>query len=147
MREVRKRKGWSAQQLAAQLAGVGLAWDRSIVANLENGRRSSVSVEELLALAYVLDVAPVHLLVPLEEVHYAVTPQWQTSSGRVRRWVRGEHPLPRTDPRVFFSEVPQQEWQTPTMTPEEAEERGRAVEHLRRLAPGANQEGEARGER
>ena len=42
-------------------------WTRIVVTKLETGRRQSVSVEELLALAYVLNVAPVHLLVPWDD--------------------------------------------------------------------------------
>ncbi len=115
VRELRKRKGWSGARLAGELALVGLPWDRSIVANLENGRRASVSVEELLALAYVLDVAPVHLLVPVEnDVPYRPTPVWETDSARVREWVRGREPLTSTDPRTYFSEVPTQEWEPPS---------------------------------
>lgn len=58
MRRLRKARGWSAQRLTEAVTAAGIAWDRSIVANLENGRRSTVSVDELAALARVLDVEP-----------------------------------------------------------------------------------------
>lgn len=40
----------------------GVKWDRSIVANFENGRRSYITVEELVTVARVLDVPPMALL-------------------------------------------------------------------------------------
>jgi transcriptional regulator with XRE-family HTH domain len=41
---------------------LGIQWNRTTVAKLETGRRESVSVQELLALALVLDVPPISLL-------------------------------------------------------------------------------------
>ena len=52
---------WTAQQLADAMGDVGLKWDRFVVRNLEQGKRKSVGVEELLLLAYVLGVNPVDL--------------------------------------------------------------------------------------
>jgi hypothetical protein len=99
-------------QLAERLRQVGLDWDRNIVANLENGRRASLGVDELLALALVLEVAPVHLLVPLEdEQPYQVTPTRVEPVGLVRDLIRGAAALDGMDERAFFSEVPEHEWQ------------------------------------
>ena len=98
------------------MAREGIKWNRSIVANLEGGRRGSVSVEELLTLAYVLDVAPTHLLVPLEEgICYHFTPERFAPTGVVREWVRGRQPLASANARLFFSEVPDKEWNPPTL--------------------------------
>jgi transcriptional regulator with XRE-family HTH domain len=49
VRELREKRRLSAAQLAERLQQVGLDWDRNIVANLENGRRASLGVDELLA--------------------------------------------------------------------------------------------------
>jgi transcriptional regulator with XRE-family HTH domain len=112
VRELRRRRGLTAAQLAERLREVGLDWDRNVVANLETGRRASLDVGELLALALVLDVAPVHLLVPLDdEAPFHVTPTRIEKSGPVRDWVRGAEPLDGTDARVYWSEVPEVEWQ------------------------------------
>lgn len=54
----------SAQQLADRCAELGLPINRSVLANLESGRRPSVSVAELLVLARALDTAPALLLFP-----------------------------------------------------------------------------------
>lgn len=91
---------------------MGISWDRSIVANFENGRRAYVTAEEMLALAYVLSVAPVHLMVPLEDsAPYAPVPTLKrTVAGVVRAWIRGQRTIGATDARLFFSEVPEEEF-------------------------------------
>src|SRR6266545_5102056 len=67
MREVRETRRLTAAQLADRMRQAGIGWDRQIVTNLETGRRASLSVDELFALAVVLQVAPIHLLVPLDD--------------------------------------------------------------------------------
>jgi hypothetical protein len=103
------------------MAGVGVPWDRSVVANLENGRRSGVSVQEWLALAYVLSVQPVHLLVPIdatEDTPYQLVPKGRPSNALpVRAWIRGQTIIGAVDPRRYFSEVPEVEWQEPANWP------------------------------
>lgn len=89
MRELRRAQGLSGQKVADAMTAEGVHWDRSIVANLENGRRRSVSVEEWLALARVLGVAPLHLLVPIEGGEYQVTPSLTADAEDVRTWVSG----------------------------------------------------------
>jgi transcriptional regulator with XRE-family HTH domain len=130
MREIRDKRNWSGQRLAQEMTKVGVPWDRSIVANLEYGRRPFVTVEELLALAYVFQVAPVHLLVPLGDEFYAVTPHHVVLSGRAREWIRGTHRLPSADPRLWASETPAEEWEPPPPLTEEERKR----DHEQRLA-------------
>ncbi|WP_419994760.1 helix-turn-helix domain-containing protein [Streptomyces boninensis] len=127
VREARARHGFTAQILADKLKHVGVPWDRATVTKVETGRRQNITVVELLALARVLDVAPVHLLVPVDDRPYQVTPGHEAREGspavepevrdaaRVRAWVRGEEPLPSTDRRIFRSEVPLDEMR-PTTT-------------------------------
>ncbi|MFJ7154652.1 helix-turn-helix domain-containing protein [Streptomyces sp. NPDC101118] len=106
VKEVRGRKGLTAQQLADRLRKAGVPWDRATVTKLETNRRQNVSVVELLALARVLDVAPVHLLVPLGEGPYQVTPNETALASRARRWVRGDTTLRGGDAQIYYSEVP-----------------------------------------
>ena len=110
---------------------------------LENGKRQNLTVVELLALATVLQVAPVHLLVPPlpspewgaggnepnDTTAYQVTPGRTEPMYLVRRFIRGETPLPGMDERAFYSEIPPQEF-SPLLTggghggePEETPER------------------------
>jgi transcriptional regulator with XRE-family HTH domain len=112
VREVREERHLTAAQLAERLTAVGVAWDRNTVTKLETGRRANVSVAELLALAVVLEVAPMHLLVPLkDEQPYAVTPGRVEAARWVRSFVRGSAPLDGIDPRRFYSQVPAGEWE------------------------------------
>ena len=106
VREARNRKGMTAQELADRLKASGIPWDRGTVTKLETGRRQSVTVVELLALARVLDVSPLHLLVPLEEVDYQVTPRERVPADRARQWIRGTKPLAGTDLQIFWTEAP-----------------------------------------
>nr|WSX52204.1 helix-turn-helix domain-containing protein [Streptomyces sp. NBC_00974] len=128
-RRLRKRKDWTAAELGERMTSLGIKWDRSIVANLENGRRKSVSVSEWLALAVALDVAPVHLLVPPEGGRYRPTPKLEYEASTVRAWIRGEEPLPGVDPRTFRTEAPADEWADPDL-PEQAHKEGGATRHL-----------------
>jgi transcriptional regulator with XRE-family HTH domain len=105
IKELRGRRGWSAAQLGEALQKRGARWDRFTVASLENGKRQNITVQELFALALVLDVAPVNLLVPLDDRPYQVAPTRTESADTVRAWVRGEQPLPGTDERTFRAEV------------------------------------------
>ncbi|MFR9779042.1 helix-turn-helix domain-containing protein [Micromonospora sp. MS34] len=116
VKKLRGRLGLTAAQLAERMNAVGFRWDRFTVQNLENGRRRNVTVEEFLALAYVLSVAPVHLLVPIDAEQtdlYAATPEGQGSRMQTtfaRSWVRGHGAATGQDRRVYFSEVPDVDW-------------------------------------
>lgn len=56
----------SAQQLADRCADLGMTGlNRTTIANLETGRRSSVAFAEVLVLAAALDVAPAALVFPV----------------------------------------------------------------------------------
>ena len=105
----------TAAKLAAEMTRVGIGWDRNTVTKLETGRRANVSVGELFALASVLDVAPVHLLVPFDDdaQPYQVTPTQVDAAGFVRDWIRGDWYLADTDLRNFFSELPDHEFHPP----------------------------------
>jgi hypothetical protein len=61
----RKRRKMSAQQLADECSRLGYPVPRSVLTNLENGRRETVSIAEWLVLSAALKVPPVLLLFPL----------------------------------------------------------------------------------
>jgi len=62
IRELRDARGWSARTLAEELGKIGYPQlNRSTVASIESGRRSYITVDELFALARVLDVSPLAL--------------------------------------------------------------------------------------
>ena len=70
IRETRRRRGWTARQLADRCAEAGAPeLTVSVIANIETGRRDAeghrrrdVTIDEALALAYVLEVPPVVLI-------------------------------------------------------------------------------------
>jgi hypothetical protein len=96
MEEVKRRRiarDWSARRLADEMTQAGVPWNEDIVVNLEHGRRKSLRVHELLALAWVLDAdSPVDLIVPdmPKLPMYAVTPAVLVARPAVRAWFRGE---------------------------------------------------------
>ena len=125
VRKFRKERGWSARELAERCARAGMpAVDRAVIANLETKRRKSVSVDEVMMFAFVLDVAPIHLLVPDEDETteddgtevsrtVRVTAEVAPSPTDTRSWIRGLRPLPGTDFRRYWSQVPAAEFEAP----------------------------------
>ncbi|MGH3403796.1 MAG: helix-turn-helix domain-containing protein [Streptosporangiaceae bacterium] len=73
VKAIRDARGWSAEQLASRCAEIGAPEvTRSVIANIETGRRDTtgkrrreVTVDEMLTLAYALEVQPLVLFVPL----------------------------------------------------------------------------------
>jgi transcriptional regulator with XRE-family HTH domain len=62
IRQRRKARKWSAQRLSDECAELGLEFPRTTLADLENGRRRSISVAELLVAARALEITPACLL-------------------------------------------------------------------------------------
>ena len=63
---------------------LGIAWQRAIVAKLEGGRRSFLTVDELLALCVVLEIIAVDLLVPKDldaDQPYRIVPNATARAG------------------------------------------------------------------
>ena len=96
--EVRRRRvacGMSAQQLADACDKIGYPIPRSVLANLESGRRETISVPELLVLAHALDVAPILLLFPLGIEDVAeVRPGTWASTWDAAEWFAGRRETP-----------------------------------------------------
>lgn len=70
IRQFRQRRGWTARELAGRCAGVGAPHiTATVITNLETRRRPSrqITLDELLVLAYVLDVPPIRLFLPLSD--------------------------------------------------------------------------------
>jgi transcriptional regulator with XRE-family HTH domain len=107
---VRKGRGMSVLQLAKAVSDTGVKMDRFAVSNLERGDRKSIGVHELFALAEVLDVAPIHLLVPIEGGDYMVTPKHQVDSARARAWIRGQSPFLETPDEGDERDPGRDEW-------------------------------------
>ena len=74
---------------------LGVPIRRSVLANLESGRRSTLSVAELLVLARALGVAPLMLLFPIGAAEtIEVLPGEEVPVFAAARWFTGERPWP-----------------------------------------------------
>lgn len=99
VRTLRAARGLSATKLAQECEAAGApALNRDVITNLENGRRQTLTVEEMLTLAYVLDAPPLALFVPLDgRVRLAVTPTIDMAGLHALEWVSGDYPPPAYD--------------------------------------------------
>jgi transcriptional regulator with XRE-family HTH domain len=86
-------RGWSTYELAGQLAKAGRPIAPSAVSKIERGERQ-VTVDDLLALAYVLRVTPNALLLPsTAEGEIELTAAGTYAAGDVWDWAEGTRPL------------------------------------------------------
>lgn len=91
IRRYRDERKMSAQQLADRTAELGMEIPRSVLANLESGRRETVTVPELLVLAAALEVAPVELACPAGfDEQTEILPDRMVDPLSASRWFRGE---------------------------------------------------------
>ncbi|MFE0189271.1 helix-turn-helix domain-containing protein [Streptomyces sp. NPDC058989] len=97
----RRNQKMSAQRLSDRCAELGMEVPRATISNLENGRRTSVSVAELLVLAAALDVPPATLVFPVgyaeqtEALPGAMTPPYEAV-----RWFGGEEHSATPQPSI-----------------------------------------------
>ena len=91
IKQIRQRRGWTAGQLAERCKEIGAPEITvSVIANIETGRkdkdglrRRDVTVDELFAFAYALEVPPVLLTVPLDGAdQLQVTPEVEMDCAR-----------------------------------------------------------------
>lgn len=138
IRETRKGCGWKPADLAARCAELGAAGiTENVIENIESGRRGpggerrrDVTVDELLALAYALDIAPVHLITGLDdEAQLPVSPERSVSATRARQWIRGLSPVPGVNRHRYELNVPASERDTTWfVVPSDYEGAARALE-------------------
>jgi transcriptional regulator with XRE-family HTH domain len=84
----------SAQQLADRTAELGMPIARSVLANLESGRRETVSVAEILVLAAALGVSPIELICPVGyDKQTEMLPGRMMDPLAAMRWFTGEWKL------------------------------------------------------
>jgi transcriptional regulator with XRE-family HTH domain len=111
VKEAREQRGWSQAELAKQVEALGYPLQRPVINRIEQGRTraANASIEDLFALAAALGVAPVYLLVPLDdETALEVVPGVPVAPRLARAWIRGELPLP-ISPRIDLRELPEPE--------------------------------------
>jgi len=111
LREVRRLKGWTQQQLADALAAAGVKLDASGITRMERGTRG-VTLDDVIAIAAALGVSPLHMFVPLDnDEALNVAPGLTADTVNVRAWIRGQRPLRDTDDdRLFYAQTPDLDW-------------------------------------
>lgn len=109
--EVRTRRGWSQEELAERLESAGHKIHRVTLAKIELGgtRAKNVSLEDVLAISYVLGVSPLHMFIPLRGDVYVAVGELVNGDETARRWARGFDTLAYEDVRFFQSERPDRE--------------------------------------
>lgn len=81
----------STQQLEERTAEVGMRIPRSVLANLESGRRETVSAAEVVILAAALGVAPIELISPVGfDKQVEMLPGREMDPLSAMRWFTGE---------------------------------------------------------
>lgn len=95
VRRLRLERGMSAQRLSDACTELGAPIPRTVLSNLENGRRGNVTVAELFVLAKALSVPPATLVFPVGlEASVEVLPGTEVSSEAAVDWVAGRFLLP-----------------------------------------------------
>jgi transcriptional regulator with XRE-family HTH domain len=91
----------SGAKLAARLNEYGVPWNRNTVAKFETGRRESVTVHELLALALALGTTPLALMTdPRMKQPVPLGAGFEADPWIVARWARGDGHNGERDPRL-----------------------------------------------
>lgn len=94
IRHWRMRRGITQRQLAEAVTAAGVPMDSSAVANIETRRRDDVSMREVFAVAYVLNVPPALIMLPIgREDEVEVVAGIRSFPWAVLQWATGEAPL------------------------------------------------------
>lgn len=115
VREARGRRGWTARQLAERCIKAGApGLTASVIANIETGRkdaagqrRRDITIDELLALAYVLEIPPVALLAPGEGGRIQITSKAEMGLAVALAFFSGRAPAPDAEQRAGWIDIAQ----------------------------------------
>jgi transcriptional regulator with XRE-family HTH domain len=88
----RGQQGYSQQRLAEEVTQLGVKLTAAMVTSIEAGhRRDAASVHEVFAIAYVLDMPPLLLMLPLGRVdEVEIVPGVAIDPDLARKWLAGE---------------------------------------------------------
>lgn len=120
IRNLMEDRGWSVAELARRCGEAGLhRLTAQVLYKLLSQRDAPgrvprpITIDELLLLAYVLDVAPVHLIAGLDDdAPLPVSPDWTVSAAGARLWIRGLAPVAGGDKKRYLANVPPSEENT-----------------------------------
>jgi transcriptional regulator with XRE-family HTH domain len=124
LREIRDSRRLTRKQLADRLEAIGYPIEALTLARIEGGRVKRLTVDDVIALAYALDVSPLFLMLPYEGELRAYEGEtiWLTDGTveiganvqpvdphMLRDWLRGNETLPGQDASRFNRELPPDE--------------------------------------
>ena len=113
MNLLRRRQRITQRALADRLANLGVHLHHTAIAKIEGGKRG-VGLDEALAIAGALGVAPVHLIAPTGVHHprIEVAPAIQLNPSDLREWIRGRLPLIDAEFNDwYYAEAPHDEFE------------------------------------
>jgi transcriptional regulator with XRE-family HTH domain len=93
--------------LSRRLERLGHAIGRERIAKLETGR-ARPTLDDVLAIAVVLNVSPLFLIVPPLGTRLRIGKEAIDSKG-AREWIRGKKPLPGQSDAAFAAQQPEDE--------------------------------------
>lgn len=95
VRRYRQARGWSTQRLADECTKLGLSIQRSVLANFESGRRTTVTIAEVLVFGKALGVPPILLFLPVgTSASVEILPGQERSTWAATKWFTGEAAFP-----------------------------------------------------
>lgn len=101
----RSRRKLSAPQLADRTAALGMPVPRSVLADLESGRKDTITVAEVLVIAAALGVAPADLISPVGfDEQIELLPGRMMDPLQAAKWVYGEFTLDVTGSATVLAE-------------------------------------------
>jgi transcriptional regulator with XRE-family HTH domain len=104
--EARKARGWSKAALARRLEEIGHPLHETAIVRIESGKRG-VTLDDSVAIAAALDVAPIHLWLPIDgDEPIALTPALEVDIEHAREWAQGRRPLDQADSRYYAYQSP-----------------------------------------
>ncbi|HYB48689.1 MAG TPA: helix-turn-helix transcriptional regulator [Streptosporangiaceae bacterium] len=98
LEQVRRRREWTRKELADRCAAIGAPHiTAAVITDLETRRRSSrkITIDELLVLAYVLDVPPIFLFAPADGTEkLQITPDVEKDAIESGAWIADDTTRP-----------------------------------------------------
>ena len=103
----------TAEDLSDETERLGMKIERTVIANLENRRRASISIAEVLVLAKALRMPPVLLFLPVGDgpPTTEALPGKIVSTWAAARWVTGEAPFAADDAGEDMAPEDLNEWE------------------------------------
>lgn len=86
LKEIRGSRGLSQTALARLVTDAGRPLSKAALLRIESGERR-LTLDEAMALALILGVAPAHLLSPPGDAIVWITDQWGTDGSGLRNWL------------------------------------------------------------